>query len=93
MTLNFLTIDADNIQQLIVALSPFATILALVTLGMSAIRWVMTYERRHRENMEKYNEWYDDVISNPNPDRKSLLKLPSSAEESQKSFVKPYRQN
>lgn len=75
MTLNFLTIDADNIQQLIVALSPFATILALVTLGMSAIRWVMTYERRHRENMEKYNEWYDDVISNPNPDRKSLLKI------------------
>lgn len=25
--------------------------------------------------MEKYNEWYDDVISNPNPDRKSLLKI------------------
>lgn len=75
MTFNFLTTDVDQIEQLIVTLSPFATVLALVTLGMSAIRWVMTYERRHRENMEKYNEWYDDVISNPNPDRKSLLKI------------------
>ena len=50
MAFNFLTVDTD-IQQLIVALSPFATVLALVTLGMSAIRWAMTYEQRHRERM------------------------------------------
>lgn len=42
---------------------------------MSAIRWAMTYERRHSEKMEKYSEWYDDVVSDPNPDRKSLLKI------------------
>ena len=75
MTFNFLTTDADQIEQLIVALSPFATVLALVTLGMSAIRWVMTYERRHQEKMNRYHEWYDDVMSDPNPERKDLLKI------------------
>lgn len=74
MAFNFLTVDTD-IQQLIVALSPFATVLALVTLGMSAIRWAMTYEQRHRERMNRYHEWYDQVVSDPNPERKDLHKI------------------
>lgn len=75
MIFNLLSTDADNIQQLIVAVGKLSVILALVTIGMNPIHWAMTYERRHRENMQQYNDWYDQVVNSPTPARQDLRKL------------------
>ena len=75
MTFNFLTTDADNIRRTIIALSKLSIVLVQVLVGMVVIRWLMTYEQQHRESMNRYHEWYDQVVSDPHPARQDLLKI------------------
>lgn len=52
-----------------------SVILVLFIIAASVIRWAFTYERRHMERMNQYQEWYDEVVSDPNPDKKALIKI------------------
>lgn len=75
MTIELLATDTENLRQLFVAVGNLSVILVLFIIAASVIRWAFTYERRHMERMNRYQEWYDEVVSDPNPDRKSLLKI------------------
>ena len=75
MTIELLATDTDNLIQLITAIGNLSVILVLFIIGASVLHWVFTYERRHRESMNRYQEWYDEVVSDPNPDRTSLIKI------------------
>lgn len=75
MTFEHLVTDTDNIQQTIIALAKLSVALALVIIAMFVIRWAMTYDQRNMERRNKYLEWYDQVVSDPSPDRKQLLKI------------------
>ena len=75
MTIKLLVTDTDNLIQLITAIGNLSVILVLFIIAASVIRWAFTYERRHMERSRQYQEWYDDVVSDPNPDKKSLLKI------------------
>lgn len=75
MTIELLATDTDNLIQLITAIGNLSVILVLFILAASVIRWAMTYERRHMDKMNRYEEWYDEVVSDPNPDKKSLIKI------------------
>ena len=75
MTIELLATDTENLVQLIIALGKLSTFLVLFIIAASAVRWAFFYEHRHRESMNRYQEWYDEVVSDPNPDRKSLIKI------------------
>lgn len=75
MTIELLATDTDNLIQLITAIGNLSVILVLFIIAASVIRWAFTYERHHMERMNRYQEWYDDVVSDPNPDKKSLIKI------------------
>ena len=75
MTIKLLVTDTDNLIQLITAIGNLSVILVLFIIAASVIRWAFTYERRHMERSRQYQEWYDEVVSDPNPDKKSLLKI------------------
>lgn len=75
MTIELLATDTENLRQLFVAVGNLSVILVLFIIAASVIRWAFTYERRHMERMNRYQEWYDEVVSDPNPDKKSLLKV------------------
>lgn len=75
MTIELLVTDTDNLIQLITAIGNLSVILVLFIIAASVVRWAFTYERRHMERMNRYQEWYDDVVSDPNPDKKSLIKI------------------
>lgn len=75
MTIKLLVTDTDNLIQLITAIGNLSVILVLFIIAASVVRWAFTYEHRHRENMNRYQEWYDEVVSDPNPDKKSLIKI------------------
>lgn len=75
MTFEHLVTDTDNIQQTIIALAKLSVVLALVIIAMFVIRWAMTYDRRNMERRNRYVEWYDRVVSDPEPDREQLLKI------------------
>lgn len=80
MTLTLLVTDVDNIQQTIIALAKLSVVLALVIITMFVVRWAMTYDQRNMERRNKYLEWYDQVVSDPEPDRKKLIKIAKLAE-------------
>lgn len=75
MTIKLLVTDTENLVQLITAIGNLSVILVLFIIAASVLRWAFTYERRHRESMNRYQEWYDEVVSDPNPDKKSLIKI------------------
>lgn len=75
MTIELLATDTENLRQLFVAIGNLSVILVLFIIAALVIRWAFTYERRHRESMNRYQEWYDEVVSDPNPDKKSLIKI------------------
>ena len=75
MTLTLLVTDADNIQQTLIALAKLSVVLAVVIITMFVVRWVMTYDQRSLESRNRYVEWYDQVVNDPNIDRKQLLKF------------------
>ena len=75
MTIKLLVTDTDNLIQLITAIGNLSVILVLFIIAASVIRWAFTYERRHMERMNQYQEWYDEVVSDPNPDKKALIKI------------------
>lgn len=75
MTIELLATDTENLRQLFVAIGNLSVILVLFIIAALVIRWTFTYERRHRESMNRYQEWYDEVVSDPNPDKKSLIKI------------------
>ena len=75
MTIELLTTDTENLVQLITAIGNLSVILVLFIIAVSVIRWAFTYEQRHMERMSQYQEWYDEVVSDPNPDKKSLIKI------------------
>lgn len=75
MTFTLLATDADNIRQTLVALAKLSIVLVLVIIAISVVRWAFTYDRRVMEKRTQYLEWYDKVVSDPNPDREELIKL------------------
>ena len=75
MTIKLLATDTDNLIQLITAIGNLSVILVLFIIAASVVRWAFTYERRHMERSHQYQEWYDDVVSDPNPDKRSLIKI------------------
>lgn len=75
MAFELLATDTDSIQQTMMALARLSVVLALVIIAMFVIRWAMTYEQRNMERRNKYLEWYDRVVSDPEPDREQLLKI------------------
>lgn len=75
MTIKLLATDTENLRQLFVAVGNLSVILVLFIISASVIRWAFTYERRHMERSRQYQEWYDEVVSDPNPDKKSLIKI------------------
>lgn len=75
MTIELLATDTENLIQLITAIGNLSVILVLFIIAASVVRWAFTYEHRHMERMNRYQEWYDDVVSDPNPDKKSLIKI------------------
>lgn len=75
MTIELLTADTENFEHLITAIGNLSVILVLFIIAASVIRWAFTYERRHMERSRQYQEWYDEVVSDPNPDKKALIKI------------------
>lgn len=75
MAFELLATDTDSIQRTMMALARLSVVLALVIIAMFVIRWAMTYEQRNMERRNKYLEWYDRVVSDPEPDREQLLKI------------------
>lgn len=75
MTIKLLVTDTDNLIQLITGIGNLFVILVLFIIAASVIRWAFTYERRHMERSRQYQEWYDEVVSDPNPDKKALIKI------------------
>lgn len=75
MTIELLAMDTENLQQLFIAIGNLSVILVLFIIAASVLRWAFTYERRHMERMNQYQEWYDEVVSDPNPDKKALIKI------------------
>lgn len=75
MTIKLLVTDTDNLIQLITGIGNLSVILVLFIIAASVIRWAFTYERRHMERSRQYQEWYDEVVSDPNPDKKALIKI------------------
>lgn len=75
MTIELLTTNTENLIQLITAIGSLSVILVLFIIVASVLRWAFTYERRHEERSRQYQEWYDEVVSDPNPDKKSLIKV------------------
>jgi hypothetical protein len=75
MAFTLLATDVDNIQQTLIALAKLSVVLVLVIITMFVVRWAMTYDQRSMERRNRYVEWYDQVVNDPNIDRKQLLKL------------------
>lgn len=75
MTFTLLATDADNIRQTLVALAKLSIVLVLVIIAISVVQWAFTYDRRAMEKRTQYLEWYDKVVSDPNPDREELIKI------------------
>lgn len=76
MTLTLLVTDEDNIQQFIIALAKSSMALVLLIIVMRVIHWtVKTRDQHAMERRNQYLEWYDQVVSDPNPDREQLLKI------------------
>ena len=75
MTLTLLVTDADSIQETLIALARLSVVLVLVIITMFVVRWAMTYDKLSMERRNRYVEWYDQVVNDPNIDRKQLLKL------------------